>query len=85
MLLPVAVGLELIDEHRALLAAVPVEIALAVAVDVQPAHHDRPVDRSLPDPGVDGASLPADVLRQADVDRQQGRHGSALPSPRSSQ
>ena len=33
--LPVAVGLDLVDEDRSLLAAVPGEIALAVAVDVE--------------------------------------------------
>src|SRR3954453_4888603 len=32
---PVAVGVELVDEDRALLAAMAAEIALAVAVDVQ--------------------------------------------------
>ena len=55
VLLPVPVRLDLVDEHGALLAAVPVEVALAVAVDVEPAHHPRPVDRLLPDPGVHGA------------------------------
>src|SRR6185312_1571313 len=81
VLLPVPVRLDLVDEHRALLAAVPVEVALAVAVDVQPAHHPRPVDLLLPDPGVHGVALPADVLRQADVDRQQPRHRTApLPA-----
>ena len=36
-LLPVAVGVELVDEDGSLLAAVPGEITLAVAVDVEPA------------------------------------------------
>ena len=44
--LPVAVGVELVDEDGALLAAVAGEIALAVAVDVQPAHPARPADRA---------------------------------------
>ena len=35
--LPVAVGVELVDEHGPLLAAVPGQVALAVAVDVEPA------------------------------------------------
>ena len=39
--LPVAVGVELVDEDGALLAAVPGEVALAVAVDVEPAHAAR--------------------------------------------
>ena len=35
---PVPVRVDLVDEHRALLAAVPAEVALAVAVEVEPAH-----------------------------------------------
>jgi hypothetical protein len=60
---PVAVGLDLVDEHGALLAAVPVQVTLPVVVDVQPAHKLRSGYRTLPDPGVDGATPPADVLR----------------------
>ena len=39
---PMVVGLRLIHHHRALFAAVAAEVTLAVAVDVQPAHHHRP-------------------------------------------
>jgi hypothetical protein len=60
--MPIPRGIDLISEHRSLLASVPVEIALAVALDVEPAHHPRPVNGSFPDPGIDGASLPGDVL-----------------------
>ena len=72
--LPVAVGVDLVDEHGALLAAVPGEIALAVAVDVEPAHAARAGDGVLEDAGEDGLPLPGHVLRHADVDRQQGAH-----------
>ena len=65
---PVAVGVELVDEHGALLAAVPGEVALAVAVDVEPAHAARAGDRVLEDAGEDGLPLPGHVLRHADVD-----------------
>ena len=41
--LPVTVGLELVHEHRTLFAAVPFEIALPVALDVQAP--DRPAGR----------------------------------------
>ena len=64
------VGLDLVDEHGALLAAVPGQVALPVAVDVEPADHLRPVDRALPDAGVDGPAAPGDVLRHPDVDRE---------------
>ena len=70
--LPVAVGVELVDEDGALLAAVPAEVALAVAVDVEPADPARAGDRILEDAGEDGLPLPGHVLRHADVDRQQG-------------
>ena len=43
MLLPVPVRLDLVDQHGPLLAAVTVEVPWPVTVDVQPAHHDRPV------------------------------------------
>ena len=69
--LPVAVGIELVDEHRAHLAAVPAQIALAIAVDVQAAHHPRPVDRVLPHRRVHRAALPHHVPRHAHVDRDQ--------------
>ena len=73
-LLPVPVGLDLVDEHGALLPAVPCEVALPVAVDVEAPHHPRPVDRALPHAGVHGAAAPGHVLRHPDVEGQQGRH-----------
>jgi hypothetical protein len=39
MPLPVVVGLDLVVEHGAVLAAVTVGVALSVAVDVEAAHH----------------------------------------------
>ena len=70
-LLPVAVGLDLVDEHRPVDAAVSSEVALAVAVDVEPPNDPSTVDGLLPDPGVDGAPFPLDITRHADVHRQQ--------------
>ena len=67
--LPVAVGVDLVDEHRAVLAAVRAPVGLVVAVDVDPPHHPRPVDRLLPDRGADGLALPRDLSRAADVER----------------
>jgi len=66
--LPVAVGIDLVDEHRALLAAVAGGVTLAVAVEVEPSGHHRPVDRALPHPGVHGLAAPGDVLGHPDVD-----------------
>jgi hypothetical protein len=70
VLLPVLVRADLVDQHRALLAAVPVQIALPVAIDVEPADHAGTGHRDLPNPGVDGSSLPGHVLRHADVHRK---------------
>ena len=39
---PVPVRVQLVHEDGAMLAAVALEVALAVTVDVQPAHHARP-------------------------------------------
>src|SRR5436190_183685 len=72
--LPVAIRVDLVDEHRALLAAMPGEVALTVAVDVELAHPARSAHRVLEHAGEDGLPLPGHVLRQADVDGQQGAH-----------
>ncbi|GAB3165747.1 hypothetical protein GCM10027258_88980 [Amycolatopsis stemonae] len=77
---PVLVGPALVDEHRAVLAAVPAQVALAVAVDVEPADQPPAVDGVLEDSGVDGPALPGHVLRQSDVERHQARHGRPLHS-----
>src|SRR5262245_22143355 len=74
---PVAVGVDLVHEHGALLAAVSGPVALPVAGDVQPAHAPRPGDGVLVDPGEDRPAAPERVLRHADVDRQQSADGVA--------
>ncbi len=68
---PVPIRVDLVDEHRTLLAAVPRQIALTIAVNVEPADPAGTGHRVLEDPGEDGPPLPGHVLRQADVDRQQ--------------
>jgi hypothetical protein len=74
MLLPVPIGFILIDEYGTMFAAMTGRIALAVAIDVEPAHPARACDLCLPDAGVDGPTLPSDVARQADIDRKQTCH-----------
>src|SRR5262249_38478180 len=69
--LPVLVGLDLVHEHGALLAAVTAQVTLAVAVEVQPPGLERAVDGPLPHRGVHGAALPGHVARQAHVHREQ--------------
>jgi DNA-binding CsgD family transcriptional regulator len=76
---PVLIGLHLVDEHGPLLATVALQVALAVAVDVETAHHPRPGHRLLPDARVHGLAVPRHVLGHPDVDRQQNRHLTMIP------
>ncbi len=78
LLLPVAVGFDLVDEDRAALAAVAGEIALAVPVEIQPARAQTPRRRLLPDAGMYDAASPRDVAWEADIDRQQSGHAGSL-------
>ena len=68
---PVAVGVELVDEHGTLLATMPGEVALPVALDVELADPARAAHRILEDAREDRPALPGHVLRQADVDRHE--------------
>ena len=81
LVLPVAVGSDLVDEHGTLLAAVAGQVALSVAVDVEAPHHPPPRDGRLPDGRVDGPAVPGDVAREADVHGEQARHRGLLPPP----
>ena len=65
---PVPIRVDLVDEHRTLLAAVPGQIALTIAVNVEPADPAGTGHGVLEDPGKDGPPLPGHVLRQTDVD-----------------
>src|ERR1700677_2339182 len=78
---PVLVGLNLVDEHGPLLAAVALRVALAVAVDVEAAHHPRPGDGRLPHTRVNGLAMPRHVLWHPDIDRQQHRSLANLHAP----
>ena len=80
--LPVAIGIDLVDEHRPLLAAVPREIALAVAVDVELADAAGTDDRVLEDTREHGLAPPRHLLGQTDVDRQQGAHRTGYAATR---
>ncbi len=73
LLLPMTIGFDLIHEHGALLASVPGQIALPVAVQIQTADTAAAGDGIFPDPRSHRAAIPLDVTRQADVDGQQLR------------
>ena len=64
---PVAVRLDLVDEDGALLTAVSGQVALTVAVQMQPADPTAAHHGILPDPGVHRATVPRDVAWESDV------------------
>jgi hypothetical protein len=74
--LPVAIRVDLVDEHGAMLAAVRLPVRLIIAVDVEPADHSRTVDRVLPDRRPHRLTVPGDIPGPTDVDGEQarGRH-----------
>ena len=78
--LPIAIGVDLVDKNRPLLAAVPRQIALTVAVDVETPRHAPALDGRLPDAGVDCPASPGDIARQTDIDRKQASHHLFLPA-----
>src|SRR5262245_45440116 len=69
LLLPMAIRLDLVDEDGALLTPVPGQVALTVAVQIQPADPTAATHGILPDRGAHGATLPLDVARKSDVHR----------------
>src|SRR6267378_5507020 len=76
--LPVAIRLGLVDHHGALFPTVPGEVTLAVAVDVEPAHHHGSLDRGLADSCVNRLAVPRHILGHADVHgNQPGAHAAS--------
>ena len=59
--LPIAIGVDLIDENGAVLAAVANQVSLPIAIDIEPADRARTLNRCLPNGGVDGLPLPGDI------------------------
>src|SRR5690348_4776418 len=74
LVFPITIRFDLVDKDCPVFAAMPRQISLAVAIDVEPPCHPSALDRRLPDGGVDGFPLPLDVARQTHIDREQTRH-----------
>ncbi len=72
--LPIAVRIDLIDKDRAMLAAMPLQIALTIPVDVEPPRHSTALNRRFPHSGMDRFALPRNVAREPNIDRKQARH-----------
>ena len=71
---PIPVGIELVHHDRTLLAAMALEVPLAVAIEIQLAGDNPPHDRVLPDRRPDSPAPPRDVLRKSDIDRNHDTH-----------
>ena len=77
--LPVTIRVQLINHHGPNFPAVSRQVALTVAVDIQPRSHSPPDDRRLPDTSANGLAAPLDITRQPDVQRDKTRHSTILP------
>ena len=64
VLLPVSVGVELIDHHCAMFSAMSLQVTLAIAIEIETARHQPSRHRLLPDSGANHLALPLDVARQ---------------------
>jgi hypothetical protein len=67
--LPVMIGADLIDKYSAVFAAMPSQVALPVAIDIEPPDHAGALDRVFPYAGVDCPALPGHILRHAHIYR----------------
>jgi len=72
--LPVVIGVQLINKNRAVLPAVTGEVGLRITIDIELADHSPSGNRRFPDRGSDSFSVPHDVARQTDIYREQSRH-----------
>ena len=67
VVLPIAIGVDLIDKDGPMLAAVSGQIPLTIAVDIEPPHHPPALNRCLPNGSVNSLPLPRDVTRKTHV------------------
>jgi hypothetical protein len=72
--LPIPIGVDLINHDGTLFTAVACEIALAVAVQIEPSSKHAPGDREFPDSRADCLALPRDFTWNSDIDGQKPRH-----------
>src|ERR1700750_1121891 len=80
LVLPITIRFDLVDKDCPVFAAMPRQISLAVAIDVEPPRHPPAWNGRLPDGGVEVFPLPLDIAWQAHIDRKQPRHRFGLLS-----
>jgi hypothetical protein len=76
--LPISIGIELIDHHRAMLTAVTDEVTLPVAVKIKATCHNSAGYRQLPNGGVHHPALPLDIAWKTDIHRDKKTHWKSL-------
>lgn len=64
---PILIGLELINHDSTVFAAMALEIALGIAVEIEPSGEDTARDRTFPDGGAHDFALPCNLRWQANV------------------
>jgi hypothetical protein len=69
--LPIALGINLINEDGPMLTALARQIPLTITIDVEPSYHAPALNGHLLHRGVDRLALPHDVPRQTHVYRKQ--------------
>jgi hypothetical protein len=66
-LLPVVIGIRLINKNGTLLTTMTREIALRIAIDIELAHHVPSRNWTFPDRGTDSLTVPCDVAWKTDI------------------
>ena len=66
-LLPVVVGVHLVDKYGALLPTMTSKVPLPVALNIELAHHPPVLHRRFPDRRSDGLAFPSHIAWKADI------------------
>jgi hypothetical protein len=66
-----------------MLAAMPRQISLTIAVDIEPMHHPPTSNGLFPDGGANGLSLPRDVAGKSHIQGKQPCHHGTMGRMRS--
>jgi hypothetical protein len=68
-MLPIPIGIGLIDHDGAMLTTMALEIPLAIAIQIQSPSKETMRYGAFPDCGADQLALPFDLARKANIDR----------------
>jgi hypothetical protein len=68
LVLPIPIGIHLVNKYGPVLAPMACQISLAVAFEIQPTHHALALNRGFPNAGPDRLSAPTDLPWQTHID-----------------